>query len=131
MLGKGGFPNVLKPPKAKTEIVDEVICDDGEFYATVKACDIIILAISQECVKDYFKSIHTSNWKLSGTIPPIVAYERPFLIPYELVELYQAHLPMQVPHRGYNHENLTSFSEAFSSLLGDFLEATSTNKERK
>ncbi|CAJ1957765.1 unnamed protein product [Cylindrotheca closterium] len=129
MLGKGGFPNILIPYREQTEMVDEIVGDDREFYATVKACDIIILAISQEHGQDYFKSIPTSNWKLSGTIPPIVAYIRPFLIPDELVELYRAHLPMQVPHRGYNHANRTAFSEALSSLLDDFLGARSTTRK--
>ena len=124
MLGRGGVPEVMKPHVNKTEIVPDQLLDNRSFYAAVKSCGVFILPIARDesgLYLNYFKSPPTSQWKLSGTIPPIIAYEKSFIVPNELLELYHKELPLHVPHRGFDDESDTSFSEAMSSLLETLL----------
>ncbi|CAJ1945880.1 unnamed protein product [Cylindrotheca closterium] len=122
MLGRGHMPPLMAQYKNKTEIKCKQLNDDRKFYAFVMACDILILPIDKEGgYKNYFKSPPDSEWKLSGTIPPIIAYQKSFLLPQELVELYQNELPMHLPHGGYDDESDMSFAEALSLLLEEML----------
>lgn len=123
MLGRGHMPPLMASFKNRTEVKKGIqMNDDRKFYAMVMACDMIILPIDKEGVgRNYFKSPPDSEWKLSGTIPPIIAYQKSFMMPQELVELYHKELPMHLPHRGYDDESDTAFAEALSSLLDELL----------
>jgi len=124
MLGRGGVPKVMKPYVNKTEIVPDQLLDDRSFYAAVKSCGVLLLPIARDesaLYLNYFNTPPTSQKKLSGTIPPIIAYEKSFIVPNELLELYHKELPLHVPHRGFDDESDTSFSEAMSSLLETLL----------
>jgi len=125
MLGKGGMPKLMRDFENKMEIEYKQLDDDRQFYAAIKACGVIILPIAKndegKMYRNYFKSPPDSEWKLSGSIPPIIAYQKPFVLPQELVELYQKELPMHLPHRGYDDETDTGFSEDLSSLLEELL----------
>ncbi|CAJ1945881.1 unnamed protein product [Cylindrotheca closterium] len=125
MLGKGGMPYPLRPYKNKTKFQPNQIGDDRKFYAAERACGVILLPIARIKGKNYvnyFKSPPDSTWKLSGTIPPIIAFERPFLVPNEILELYRKELPLHVPHRGFDDLEPNGFAEALSSLLDELLE---------
>jgi len=122
MLGKGGMPKLLLNYTNRREIAPLQIADDRKFLAAVKACSMIMLPITKnhKHYKHYFKTAKGSQWKLSGTIPPIVAYERPFLLPNEILGLYRKELPLHVPHRGSEDDN-DDFADALSSLLEELL----------
>mmetsp|Transcript_41310 Transcript_41310/g.99519 ORF Transcript_41310/g.99519 Transcript_41310/m.99519 type:complete len:487 (-) Transcript_41310:27-1487(-) len=127
MLGRGHMPPLMAQYKNKTEIKCKQLNDDRKFYAFVMTCGVIVLPITKEGgYKNYFKSPRGSEWKLSGTIPPIIAYQKSFLLPQELVELYHKELPLHLPHRGYNDETDTSFAEALSSLLEEMINNATT-----
>ena len=122
ILGKGDVPRLLQNYANVTKIETRQIVDDRKFYAAVKACGIIMLPIGKDenkGYKHYFKRVNGSNWKMSGTIPPIIAFERPFLVPNEILELYRKELPLHVPHRGFEDDD--GFAEALSSLLDELL----------
>mmetsp|Transcript_38924 Transcript_38924/g.94125 ORF Transcript_38924/g.94125 Transcript_38924/m.94125 type:complete len:450 (-) Transcript_38924:207-1556(-) len=124
-LGKGGMPYPLRPYHNLTLFQPNQIGDDRKYYAAERACGMIMLPISRipkgKNYMHYFKSVNGSAWKLSGTIPPIIAFERPFLVPNEILDLYRRELPLHVPHRGFDDLEPNGFAEALSSLLEELL----------
>jgi len=131
ILGHNGMPKLLKKffqnnnnKTMENSLLDyQLLQDDRKFYAAIQACGVIILPIARDTgfCNHYFKSPPDSKWKLSGSIPPIIAYQKPFVLPQELLELYHKELPLHLPHRGYNDEIDTAFAEALTSLLDDLL----------
>jgi len=128
-LGGSSLPNVLKPFWEMLHEVQHVNTrNDWLFAASVKGCDVITLMILKEKHGAYFPSSgnFTSLSKLSGTMPAIIAYHKSFVIPQEMINLYEPYLPLDMPHVGYDENDREPFLGAFYSLLTTTLE----NKEK-
>ena len=122
LLGKGiTIPKDLQPFQKYVTFKILSPQDDWKFAMQVKTCDVIMLLIkkSEPNNCNYFVSSGncTSKSKLSGTIPQIIAYNKSFIMPNEIVNLYKDYLPLNIPHAGYDDDDDETFVNAFSSLL--------------
>ena len=117
LFGKGDMPELLIPFKDSVTILIERHDNDIRFAMEVKSCDVLILLVTKQANKDYFLTPLNSMYKLSGTIPQIIAYNKSFVIPDELMDMYQPHLPTHVPHASYDDSDHKSFIVALSTVI--------------
>jgi hypothetical protein len=93
------------------------------FYRAEKSCSMIIVLIRKTRQANYFSSPgNKSAFKLSGNIPPIIAFRKPFIVPDEILDLYKNDLPMDVPHASFDDDKNNTFAIALNSLLTEVLQ---------
>jgi hypothetical protein len=123
MLGKGGLPKELLPFRGLVNMSSEAPPTEEGFYRAVKSCSMIVVLIRKTSQANYFLSPgNNSQFKLSGNIPPIIAFRKPFIVPDEILDLYKNDLPMDVPHASFDDDKNGTFAIALNSLLMEVLE---------
>lgn len=113
ILGFGHFPEELL--EYKKSITMASIMDYREFHEEVARCGAILLLLSKSKQPQYFVTTKSSQ-KLTGALPPVLAYNLPVLMHEELYNLYKADLPANLVYATHN-EDLDSFQGAMNMFL--------------
>lgn len=119
ILGEGNIPNPIKKLAAVNSdfVLHQSIADHVKFHQAIVECDVIVLLMHKDRGQpDYFMG-KNSKWKMSGSIPPIIAYHKPFVMPDELFEMYKDYLPLDVPHASFSESGDVAIIPALSSVL--------------
>jgi len=110
IVGGGPFPAALGPDYV--EMTNQVSPEGfEEFHMTVAyQCSIIVALVTPSRQEGYF---HSGLRKLTGSVPLIVAYNKPAVLHNELGELYRDYIPHMVTHG----EDSKSFNDAMTSII--------------